>query len=258
MYNFHKTPFEDIIDNILNVMQRYETGFTFPTVASVARQKPELLKKIIDSKSEIAIHGYKHLKYSLLSHENQLKDVKKAIEEYKKLGVSIRGFRAPYCSYDEYTPRILNELDFSWDAGIGYSPGNRERREMFRVKIDGRDSNFLCIPLSKWSDDLMIDEHNYSTNEMVRVLNQTLDEACKNRAVVMFDLHPIRIGQPQYVEVLDQIVSYGKSIGGWFPTVTEAVKFRLDHDDWNGYKFCCLLTGDIDNFYFRDYLKRLI
>ena len=258
MYDLHKTPFESIIDNILSVTQKHEAKFTFPTVASVARQKPELLEKIIDSKNEIAIHGFKHLKYSLLSPENQLTDVKKAIDVYKELGVPIRGFRAPYNSYDKNTPRIINELGFLWDAGIGYSPDNREKSKIFRVEIDNKDSNFLCIPLSEWSDDAMIDEYNYSTNEMVRVLNQTLVGARANRAVVMFDLHPIRIGQLQYLQVLDQVLSFGKGIGGWFPTVTDAVNHMLEHNDWGSYEFCCLLTGDIDNFYFRDYVRRIM
>ena len=258
MYNLHRTPFEDLLENILNVLDKYEARFTFPVVASVARQKPELLKKIIDSKSEIAIHGYKHVPLPFLSNENQSRDFRRAIEEYKRLGIPIQGFRAPYNMYNEYTKKIIDELGFLWDAGIGFSPENRERREMFRVQIDGRDSKFICIPLSGWSDDRMVEKYNYSIDEMVKVLKKTLDEARASNGVVMFDFHPIRIGQSAYLTVLEQLVSYGKTIGGWFPTVTEAVRHRSSHTGWYEHEFCCLLTGDIDNFYFRDYIKRLV
>ena len=256
MYRFHRLPFEKIIGNMLDVTQKHGAGFTFPTVASVATQKPELLPKIVDSGGEIAAHAYTHVKYSLISAEGQENDVKRALRTYARLGVKVSGFRAPYNAYDANTPRILDRAGFLWDGGIGYSPANREKKEMFRVKVDGRDSNFVCIPVNHLSDDLMIDEYGYTPTQMVRALNRVLDDAKDSGSVVMFDLHPIRMGQPEYVVVLDQIISHGKNLGGWFPTVSEAIRSG-ESGDWKGHKFCCLLTGDIDNFYFSDYLKRL-
>lgn len=257
MYNFHRLPFEKIVGNILEATRRHGAGFTFPTVASVAVQKPRLLKTVVDSGGEIAIHGYKHVKYPLVSAASQERDVKKAIETYSKLGIPVSGFRAPYNSYDENTPKILDKAGFLWDGGIGYSPQNNKRTDIFRVPVDGHESTFVCIPLNRLSDDMMIDDLNYTPTQIAMALKGALDEALKTRSVVMFDLHPIRMGQPRNVVALDWLISYGKNKGGWFPTVTEAVKFRQDHDDWRPHEFCCLLTGDIDNFYFRDYLKRL-
>lgn len=258
MYKFHRLPFEKIVGNILEVTQKHEVGFTFPTVASVATQKPELLRMVVDSGSEVAIHGYKHLKYPLVSAESQENDVKKAIETYSKLRIPTFGFRAPYNAYDKNTPKILDKAGFLWDGGIGHSPQNRNRTDIFRVPIDERESTFVCIPLNWLSDDLMIDDYGYTPKQIAAALKGVLDEARQSKSVVMFDLHPIRMGQPGYVTALDWLISYGKSKGGWFPTVTQAVKFRQDHNDWGRFEFCCLLTGDIDNFYFRDYFRRLV
>ena len=257
MYQFHRIPFEKIVGNILDVTRKHEASFTFPTVASVATQKPELLRTAVDAGCEIAVHGYKHLKYPLVSAASQERDVKKALETYSKLKIPISGFRAPYNAYDENTLKILEKVGFLWDGGIGYSPQNSVRTDFFRVPIDGRNSTFTCIPLSRLSDDLLIDDCAFTSKQTAAALKGALDEAHRLRSVVMFDLHPIRIGHPRYVAALDWMISYGKSIGGWFPTVTEAVKFRRGNDDWGRFEFCCLLTGDIDNFYFRDYLKRL-
>jgi peptidoglycan/xylan/chitin deacetylase (PgdA/CDA1 family) len=256
MYRFHRLPFETIVGNILEVTQKHGVGFTFPTVASVATQKPQLLRKIVNSGGEVAVHGYRHVKYPLISAASQENDVRRALHTYARLGIKVSGFRAPYNGYDKNTLGILDRAGFLWDGGIGYSPANRERKQMFRVKIDGRDSSFVCIPLNFLSDDLMIDVYGYTPRQMVNALKGALDEASMSGSVVMFDLHPIRIGQPEYVVVLDRIISYGKSVGGWFPTVSEAVATGVK-GDWRGNKFCCLLTGDIDNFYFSDYLKRL-
>jgi peptidoglycan/xylan/chitin deacetylase (PgdA/CDA1 family) len=257
MYRFYRTPFEQIIDNILATLSKYDACYTFPILASTAIEKPELLRKIVDSKCEIAAHGYEHVKYTLISLEDQDSDIERAKTTFRKMGINVKGFRAPYNAYDLHTPELVEKHGFLWDAGVGYSEENRTKTQFFKLKSSGRELNFFCIPLSGLSDDMMIDELKYSPKEMVKHLSKALDEARKLRAVVMFDLHPIRIGQPEYVEVIDRLVSYGKKIGGWFPTVSEAVSTRSSRGDWKGYDFCCLLTGDVDNFHFRDYVKRL-
>ena len=75
----------------------------------------------------------------------------------------------------------------------------------------------------------------------------------------MLDLHPIRIGQKQYVSVLSSIVDYAQQLDGWVPTVSNALDHWNKNQEWkHDAKFCLLLTGDIDNFTFFDYLPRLI
>ena len=257
MYRFHRTPFEEIIGNILNITTKYNAAFTFPTVASTAIQKPELLREIISAKSEIAIHGYQHLKYPLISKEEQRNDLRMAVKAYRKLSIPINGFRAPYNAYNSSTLLAVDEQGFAWDAGIGYSRDYNSKTDFFKVTEDNRELRFVCIPLNELSDDLLIDEFHYSTRLMTKSLKGKLDWIRESHGVIMFDLHPIRIGQPNYVSVLEDLISYGTSIGGWFPTVSEAVERKMKKGDWNGHEFCCLLTGDIDNFYFRDYLRRL-
>lgn len=257
MFRFHQTRFETIIENILEVVGKHGAAFTFPIVASVAGQKPELLRKIMEAKCEIAVHGYNHVKYSLISAQRQEADLRHAVESFRRLGIEAKGFRAPYNAYNEHTPEIIERLGFSWDGGLGYKVENRTKTDFFRLQSGGRELNFACAPLNELSDDLMIDEKGYSPEEMMSLLNGKLDWIRGVGGLIMFDLHPIRIGQPEYIEVLDGLLKYGNGIGGWFPTVSEALRVRSSGRGWNGHEFCCLLTGDVDNFYFRDYLRRL-
>ena len=75
----------------------------------------------------------------------------------------------------------------------------------------------------------------------------------------MFDLHPIRIGQPEYVQCLRETAEFARGRGAWIPTPYEAVTYWNKHKKWKGdAKFCLLLTGDIDNWVFSDYLRRQI
>jgi len=259
MARLHKTPFKVLLRNIFEVTDQHQAGFTFPIVASVALKNPELTQMIIEAHHEIASHGFKHVNYRYISAEEQEADIARSIKAFRSMKISVYGFRAPYNAYTDCTPKLLEKHDFLWDIGIGYAPEYRETGKFFRVKIDGRESKFICIPLSKWSDDAMIDIYGMKNSQMIKIFRRAIKRAAENRSIIMFDLHPIRIGQPKYIDVLREILDYGEELNGWFPTVTEAVNHWLKHGEWKeDASFCCLLTGDIDNFTFTDYLSRLL
>jgi peptidoglycan/xylan/chitin deacetylase (PgdA/CDA1 family) len=254
----HKTPFKEILNNILSVTEQYQAGFTFPIVASSALKEPELINLIVSFQQEIASHGFKHLNYHYLSLEEQKKDIKKSLFTFGSLGVSIKGFRAPYNMYSTQTPKILEKFNFVWDGGIGFKPQYSEYREFFRIRLDNQESSYICIPLYKWSDDRMIDGYGFGNKKISKILKKAIRETAEKRGVLMFDLHPIRIGQKKYINLLREILVYGSDMKGWFPRVTEAVEYWLRYKSWkDNASFCCLLTGDIDNFTFGDYLTRL-
>jgi peptidoglycan/xylan/chitin deacetylase (PgdA/CDA1 family) len=258
MFRFHVVPFSTLLENMFNVLEPYQAKFTFPLVASIASKDPMLTRKIVRRGHEVAVHGFKHVNYSYVTERRQDEDIRKALDTFSALGVPVFGFRAPYNVYTEGTPKLLEKHGFLWDIGIGYNRKYRTGNSMFRIKIAEHESSFVCVPLNSLSDDFMIDIQGFSNSQMKKKLKQVLKETCESGGVVMFDLHPIRMGQFKYVNVLKNIVEYGTEINGWFPTVTEAVNYWNKHGKWkHDAPFCCLLTGDIDNFTFFDYLQRL-
>jgi len=259
MLKLHIAPFRTLLRNIFDVMEQYEAKFTFPIVASVALRNPGFIKEILRAGHEVAIHGFNHVMYRYLSEQQQESDIEKATTGFRKLGIPIRGFRAPYNVYTEHTLWVIEKYGFLWDAGIGYNPKYRERTSFFRVSVNSHLSSFTCIPLNKWSDDLMIESYDFKSHEIGEMLKRVIKRTCEKHGVVMFDLHPIRIGQRQYIDGLKEALAYGTELNGWFPSVTEAVEQWRRNKRWKyNANFCCLFTGDIDNFAFFDYLQRLL
>ena len=259
MAKYHRTPFAALLKNILDVTEDYQAGFTFPIVASAALKHPELISSIMSSHQEVASHGFNHINYKYLSLEAQRRDIMSSLLAFENLGVPVRGFRAPYNMYAAQTPQLLEESGFLWDGGLGYSQQYRRERSFFRVQVYGRESRFVSMPLSKWSDDIMIDRYGLDSRHMAKLLKRTLRQTKEKKGVIMFDLHPIRIGQPKYINLLERILSDGMKWDGWFPTITEAVEHWLRHEELkHGASFCCLLSGDIDNSDFHEYLARLL
>lgn len=257
MFQLHRTPFNILLNNIFEAMDLHQAKFTFPIVASVAQRNPDLIHQILKEDHEVASHGFKHLKYFHLTQHQQEEDFRKAQETFKKLKITIQGFRAPYNNYTKHTLHLLEKHNYLWDGGIGHTLRNGPCTVPFRVSINSHKSSFTCLPLNEWTDDLMIDQCRFNLKLIGKVLKLAMKRVQVQQGVLMFDLHPIRISQPQYLEVLKKVVEYGYELDGWFPTVTEAVKYWRKHGRWK-HTFCCLMTGDIDNYVFSDYLRRLL
>ncbi|TFF91632.1 DUF2334 domain-containing protein [Candidatus Thorarchaeota archaeon] len=259
MLKLHRTPFEELLRSIFDALDPFDASFAFPTVAAVASMRPDLVKWIVQEGHEVASHGYNHVRYPHLTPEEQECDLVRSLKTFRGMGISVRGFRAPYDNYTDDMPKLLEKYDIIWDGGFGYRPEHREKDHFFRVELDGRPSKVTYIPLSIWSDDRMIDTLGMKPPQVTRQLRHEISAAKKTGGVLMFDLHPIRIGQNDYVDCLREIAAFADELGAWIPTPHEAVTYWNKHGRWKGdAKFCLLLTGDIDNWVFSDYLRREI
>lgn len=259
MFRLHRLPFEVILRNIFEALDAVNGHFAFPTIAAVANMHPELVREIESEGHEVASHGFNHVRYPTLSTEKRERDLALSLSTFKKMGITIDGFRAPYNNYTDDMPALLEKYDLIWDGGFGYRPEHRGRSHFFQVNLSKRPSAVTFIPLNIWSDDLMIDGRGMGPSEVTSTLKKAVLEASKSRGVIMFDLHPIRMGQPKFVGCLRDVSEYAQELGAWCTTPRDAVRYWSIHRRWKSdSSFCLLLTGDIDNWVFSDYLRRVI
>ena len=113
------TSFDTILRNIFEALDDVQGKFAFPTVAAVARMKPERIKEILKEGHEVASHGYNHLRYPTLTDRDREKDFALSLQTYRKMGVKITGFRAPYDRYTPDMPAMINKYRLVWDGGFG-------------------------------------------------------------------------------------------------------------------------------------------
>ncbi|MHA2024705.1 MAG: polysaccharide deacetylase family protein [Candidatus Thorarchaeota archaeon] len=259
MMKLHRTPFKTILHNMFSALEEVDGRFAFPTIAAVAKMKPELVKMIVDEGHEVASHGYNHVRYPTLTQEAREKDLRLSLQVFKKLGIKISGFRAPYDNYTEDMLDLIEQTGLIWDGGFGYRPEHREKTHFFHPDISGQKSKVTYIPLNVQSDDLLIDKLGMGPKRVTQTLKAEVSNAAKTNGVIMFDLHPIRMGQAKFAGCLKEVIEFAKGFGAWCTTPTEAVKYWNSHGNWKGDStFCLLLTGDIDNWVFSDYLRRIL
>ena len=259
MLKFHRTPFKTILHNIFSALEEVNGRFAFPTIAAVAKMKPELVKMIASEGHEVASHGYNHIRYPTLTTEERERDLRLSLQVFTKMGIEINGFRAPYDNYTDDMPLLLEQTNLSWDGGFGYRAEHREKTHFFNIDIDGHQSKVTYIPLNIQSDDLMIDRLGMDPTAITKTLGAEVSNAAATNGVIMFDLHPIRMGQTKFVGCLKEVTEHAQGLGAWCTTPAEAVKYWNRHRKWKGDStFCLLLTGDIDNWVFADYLRRVL
>jgi len=259
MLKLHQTSFKTILDNMFGVLEEVDGRFTFPTIAAISIMEPELVRSIEEEGHEVASHGYNHVRYPTISAKDREKDLLLSLHVFRKLGVKITGFRAPYDNYTDDMPELLEKTDLVWDGGFGFRQEHREKTYFFHTNFNGQKSRVTYIPLNRLSDDYMIDNKRMTPAEISKVLKSEVSKTASTGGVIMFDLHPIRIGQKKYIGCLKDVIEHSNSIGGWCTTPTEAVEYWNTHSKWKSdSKFCLLLTGDIDNWVFADYLRRVL
>ncbi|MGQ4912594.1 MAG: polysaccharide deacetylase family protein [Candidatus Thorarchaeota archaeon] len=259
MMRLHRTSFDTILRNMFEALDDVKGKFAFPTVAAVARMKPDLIRTILNEGHEVASHGYNHVRYPSLTAEGRERDLALSLQTYRKMGVKITGFRAPYDNYTDDMPQLIEKYGLVWDGGFGYRAEHREKTHLFKVQLASGESSTTFIPLNVMSDDLMIDGRGMNPAQVSRALKAEIEKVSQTEGVIMFDLHPIRMGQKRYAPCLRDVVEYAHTRGGWCTTPTEAVTYWNSHGKWKGNSsFCLLLTGDIDNWVFSDYLRRVL
>ena len=108
-----------LTEQILEILDQHNTKITFFILGEVAKEHPNLIKKIDGQGHEIASHGYRHqLIYNQTNDEffDDINITKILLEDL--IGKQVVGYRAPNFSITDKTPWVYQELI---KAGYQYS-----------------------------------------------------------------------------------------------------------------------------------------
>lgn len=161
---------------------------TFNIVGQMADEHgPEFVQWMVDSGSEIAPHGYIHdlnKKYGgedvYAGHygkEENLKQIMDGIAALEKICPGqIKGFRLPYCHFNEFSYDALEEAGLIWASHVNIedflAPGQGYGPMPFQIKLDQKLYPIVEIPLDSQTYDWAIwiadEESNHGFVESVR------------------------------------------------------------------------------------------
>ncbi len=107
---------------VLELFERYNIKATFFTLGIVAKQYPQLVKKIAEQGHEVASHGMYHQRVTEMTREAFAEDIKESKELLEDLsGQCVRGYRAPSYSISKANLWAHEELataDYEYSSSV--------------------------------------------------------------------------------------------------------------------------------------------
>lgn len=105
------------IPKILSILDKNKIKATFFTTCDCIEKYPRIFQDLKKQGHEIALHGYRHIRFDELSLQEKKEQVEKSVKIFRvMLKENPRGFRAPQHSIDNLTLKILKQNNFLYDS----------------------------------------------------------------------------------------------------------------------------------------------
>ncbi len=217
------------LPRLLEILNRYELPATFFVPGWVAENYPQEFVSIAEKGHEIGHHGYTHERFVEKSTQEQRDIIDKSQRIFEKLiGKKAVGYRTPSGDWSHETPKILNELGFSFSSSM------RGDDRPYRTIIEGKETDLIEIPAHWELDDYVQFAYSYFPAEPVGQGRISSHEHVYDNYRREFDgyhrfglcyvlmMHPQVIGKPGRAVMLEHLIQYMKSRQDvWFATGSE-------------------------------------
>ena len=242
---------EDLeVSNYERICARLENNgipATFNIVGKMIEDRgPDFVRRMLDSGSEIAPHGYVHDlnkrhggdmvyagHYGPDENKLQVNDGIQAIE--KEFPDTVKGYRLPYGHFNEYSYDAIEEAGLKWTSHVGVedliNPGNGYGTQPFQIGLGEKVYKLVEIPLDSqtfdWSIWMADEKTDKSFVDAVRAYCQSrnipfertpecglaiwrhrMAEAIENQSVFTLLCHPINlvVKNPVWGDPLEQFL----------------------------------------------------
>ena len=205
---------------ILKLLQKHGVTATFFVCGRDAERHPDAVRAIVAAGHELAHHGYTHTNPTELSPEAEREELVRGLEVLRGLGGEISGYRSPSWELTAHT------LDLLTANGFTYSSNRLD--DIFPYELPGTE--LVELPVSWILDDAphfwfandTWEKTIRSPREVLDVWLPEIDGIAQLGGHVMITAHPMLIGRPSRLAMLDQVITHLLETGAWICTAAEA------------------------------------
>lgn len=205
---------------ILQLLEKHGFAATFFVCGRDAERHPAAVRAILAAGHEVAHHGYTHTNPTELSADAEREELVRGLQVLRDLGGSVTGYRSPSW---ELTPHTLSLLS---EHGIAYSSNRLD--DIVPYQLEGHD--VVEVPVSWILDDAphfwfandTWEKTIRSPREVLDVWLPEIDGIAALGGHVMLTAHPMLIGRPSRLAMLDQVIAHLRKTGAWICTAAEA------------------------------------
>ena len=218
------------VQRILRLLKKYDIRASFYCTAITAERHPYMIDWIAEGGHEIGCHGYTHDWPNWLSPELEVEHLDRQLEVLQRMsGQKIRGYISPGWEYSNQT------LDLLVDRGFEFSGDWLGEDVPYYVEIDGKQSNFVAVPVNWTLDDAplywfaLFPPLNYGSpyaqpSRVLELWTSEFDALYEEGAPFHLTAHPFLSGRGCRVKTLENLIQYMmKRPGVKFCTMSEMV-----------------------------------
>ena len=205
------------IPEILTLLEKYEITSTFYICGADAVRHPGAVRAIADAGHEIAHHGYTHTSPTALSEDEQRAELEKGLEVLREYG-PVSGYRSPSWEMTTFTRSLLIEQGFTYasnqldDIYPYLTPDGLAELPVSWI-LD--DAPHFWFANDTWEKTIR------SPREVLDVWLPEIDGIAKRGAHVMLTMHPMIIGRPSRLDMLETVLQHLRDTNAWIGTSHE-------------------------------------
>lgn len=225
-----------------DVVEQYGSNPSLPITAAVLDRNPRVAKRLEERGVELCVHSFVHNDLSRLSAEEQARQIGRAIDLFKKHGISFKGFRSPYLKYNGATLRAVERAGFDYVSNLPFywappeflerlgaagKGGLRRGLEFYKpVEFPAERSlprfvgNILEIPVSLPDDEILLDRVGIDAVRIGDTWLEMARMALERGELFTVQLHPERLSLLR--DALCRTLDFARTSGDfWIATLYE-------------------------------------
>jgi peptidoglycan/xylan/chitin deacetylase (PgdA/CDA1 family) len=254
---------------MIDLLQRLDITPTIPVAARTLERHPEFRLEL--EQVDPAIHGYRHVAYADMTRAEQEQDLHAARGVFKRHGLPVRGFRAPYLAANSTTRELLAKAGFLYDSSVaciataaGDSLFHEAQRAAARryagVSVGTANvtvaDGLVEIPVALPDDEILVDGLAITNPEtLTRVMDRMLDAAYAQSSALVLQIHPERF--PLFAIAIEHVSRRAAEFGAWRAPLSEIAHHAARAGVNGSSSFVFAVSGDLDAASLGDFASRL-
>lgn len=212
------------VPRLLALLRAYRLPATFFIPGHTIDSFPAEVAAILADGHEVAHHSYAHVDPSTQRADEERRDMERALEALRRIGVRPTGYRSPSADLSPRTLELLEEYGFQYDSSLmaddyrPYRPRIGDRVARDEPLVRGREARFWELPMCFELDDWVHFQFNFSpyrngTSAPSKVLEIWAGEfdwmhANVDGGLLTVAMHPQVIGRGHRVAMLEQFIAH--------------------------------------------------
>lgn len=221
------------LDRLLAVFDEYDVKATFFVLGEAFERYGHVIEALAKAGHEIAVHGFRHSNFGLLSAEEQRDQIAETILKIEKYtGVKPAGFRIPEGNMTPDTLCIAKELGLQYDSSLMDSDlpyvvdsGKAQGLVEIPMRWDMQDFPYFCFNFHPQVPPGVCRIANYT--QVLNIWQDELDAFHDYGLCYVIKFDPQSIGGPGRISMVDSVISSMREKNMWIATGSQIAEHTI-------------------------------